>query len=173
MSKPVIIGLDPSTKRFAYGVIDLDGKPIEADFSDLERGWLHQRIGEEIGVLAARTDWDVRGIHCERPRGGGRQGAGGVEYSAGITVGLAEYRFPGRAWAWSPSEWKKALGLKGNCPKSDIAEACIEWAEEEHFDLAHERTLKKQEQKDELCQDTIDALMIARSGLILSTPQTE
>lgn len=157
MSRPVIIGLDPQRPGIGVGVVDAaTGEALLANWVPIiPEGWYEHRVIEAL----ERTDEEARGwriawVVVERVGGGkGVQSMLRVSDCAGIVAGCAASRWPSAAlWRPTPSEWKKAAGLKGNAPKPVVA------------DLGRKLLRDAGEPAEDLRQDAYDALCMARAA---------
>lgn len=119
-----VAGIDYSTHAIDVVLLDENGvEPPEWHRTELVGNNAFDRTRSiDNGVTSAWWD-DMLAIGIEDPRG----------FNAG-----ALYRIQGAILAnipdrilvqpWVPSEWRKAVGLKGNAPKAEVKSAVITWA---------------------------------------------
>jgi Holliday junction resolvasome RuvABC endonuclease subunit len=133
---PIILALDPGTKRIGYGAVHADnGAPVTCGSVDIAPGSFD---------LAVRLALVEAGRHLPREAevadvvvewmGGGRAGVQSLITLADAAGQIAQ----AASQHWSlpvgrrrPQTWKKAVGLPGNCR----AEAAIERAFELGFEV--------------------------------------
>ncbi len=134
VTRPVILGLDPGTKRIGYGAVRADnGAPVTCGSVDIGAGWFDVAVREALAEVARRlpTEAEVCDVVVEW-MGGGR---GGIQSqitladAAGQIAQAASRRWGLPVGRRRPQTWKRAVGLPGNCR----AEAAIERALELGF----------------------------------------
>lgn len=131
---PVYLGVDVSTKRLAWGITTCAGLEIKGESVPWEdRGWLHDAVPAGLDAMASQLDKDgfyPVSIAVEKPSGGrgGVYSTAEVAFISGIVVGQLPCSVGSdvQIQTWRPAEWKKLIGLKGNCGKADVLARALE-----------------------------------------------
>ena len=165
----ILLGLDPSPLRIGWAYVDLEtGAPARCGtqmFAKTDDGLLCPRsVRDALRAIDLYTLDDIAVVYVETGFiGPNRRGSAHHMEALGQCVQAASRRWT-RAVIQriAPAEWRKACGLKGNTPKTDVMEAARARALEESPTgyIAAQLIAELQEHG----QDAADALMIATAG---------
>lgn len=166
-----VVGVKKSRPVYAVGVFDYDKFVAEKLEDDYSLAWWHRWIRHEMAEVMMRHyyDFTIVSVGVEIPTGGHNvKSSMDTAYAAQSTIDAADDLLSTETppHQVKPSEWKKHVGLKGNCRKDDVfafAAAGFDGIDLSGVDKFSDSVAEAEEgtQADRnRVQDTIDAICI-------------